>query len=91
MRVVGWVKGHWDRTLPSDRPSEINIDGIGMGAGVAHRLAELGLPARSINVSESGSMSAQFDRLRSELWWKGREWFQKRDCNLLAIASWPPS
>ena len=39
-------------------------------------------PARAINVSESAAMSTQFPRLRDELWWKGREWFQKRDCNI---------
>lgn len=82
MKVVAWVKAHWDRTLPSLRPTEINVDAIGMGAGVAHRLLELDLPARSINVSESAAMTAQFPRLRDELWWKGREWFQKRDCNI---------
>ena len=79
MRVVGWVKSHWDATLPSQRPTEINIDVIGMGAGVVHRLQELGLPARGVNVAESAATTGQFPRLRDELWWRGREWFQKRD------------
>ncbi|MBA3678535.1 MAG: hypothetical protein H0W74_14280 [Sphingosinicella sp.] len=82
MRVVAWVKAHWDRTLPSDRPQDINIDSIGMGVGVTWRLMELGLPARTVNVSESAAMNEQFMRLRDELGWKAREWFQKRDCNL---------
>jgi hypothetical protein len=82
MRVVGWVKGHWDRTLPSQRPSDICIDSIGIGSGVASRLRELGLPARSVNVAESPAMKDQYMRLRDELWWKGREWFEKRDCNI---------
>lgn len=82
MKVVAWVKGHWDRTLPSDRPSDINVDSIGIGVGVAYRLMELGLPARAVNVSELPSMRDQFPRLRDEGWWKGREWLQKRDCNL---------
>lgn len=82
MKVVAWVKGHWDRTLPSDRPSDINIDSIGIGVGVAYRLMELGLPARAVNVAELPSMRAQFPRLRDELWWAGREWLQKRDCSL---------
>lgn len=81
MQVVRWVKGHWDNTLPSMRPSEINIDAIGMGAGVAHRLLELELPARSINVSEVAGRQG-FPRLRDELWWKGREWLDKKDCRL---------
>jgi len=81
MKVVTWVKGHWDSTLPSQRPTEINVDAIGMGAGVAHRLMELGLPARSINVSEIAGRPG-FPRLRDDAWWRGREWFAKRDVNL---------
>lgn len=83
MQVVGWVKGQWDVTLPSDRPSEIIVDSIGIGAGVCDRLAELGLPARGVNVSESAAMSEQYINLRAELWFKGAEWFGKKDCNLL--------
>ncbi len=82
MRVVAWVKSHWDGTLPSQRPTSINVDAIGMGAAVAHRLQELQLPARAINVSEVAAMNHRFPRLRDELWWKGREWFQKKDCLL---------
>jgi hypothetical protein len=83
MKVVAWIKRHWDATLPSQRPSEINVDSIGLGAGVAYRLMELNIPARAVNVSESPAMADQFMRLRDELWWKGREWFQKRDTNIL--------
>lgn len=82
MRAVAWVKGEWDATPKIERPSEINVDSIGIGSGVASRLRELGLPARSINVSETAPMKEQFMRLRDELWWKGREWFAKRDCNI---------
>lgn len=82
MKIVGWIMGKWHSTLPSQRPSEINVDGIGIGLGVAYRLMELGLPARSINVSESPAMKAQYMRLRDELWWRAREWFQKRDSNI---------
>lgn len=82
METSGWVKAEWDKTLPSMRPSEINIDIIGIGAGVVDRLRELGLPARGINVSESASSAPRFAKLRSELWWKGREWFEKKDARL---------
>jgi phage terminase large subunit len=86
MRVVAWVKAHWDRTLPSERPQAINVDSIGIGVGVAYRLMELGLPARAVNVAELPSMRAQFPRLRDELWWRSREWLQKRDCSLCGDA-----
>ncbi len=82
MRVVAWIKAKWDNTVISHRPSDINCDSIGLGVGVAYRLMELGLPARAINVSETAAMDEQFMRLRDELWWRGREWFQKRDGNL---------
>lgn len=84
MQSVGWVKREWDQTLPSDRPSEILVDSIGLGSGAQDRLAELGLPSRGINVSESAAMSEQFINLRAELWFKGRDWFAKKDVNLAA-------
>lgn len=82
MQVVGWVKAEWDVTLPSERPSEILVDSIGIGAGVCDRLAELKLPARGINVSESAAMNERFINLRAELWFKGADWFRAKDCNL---------
>jgi phage terminase large subunit len=83
MQVAGWVKSQWDACLPSDRPTEILVDSIGIGAGVLDRLMELGLPARGINVSESAAMTDLYTNLRTELWFKGREWFEKKDSNLL--------
>lgn len=82
MEVVGWVKSEFDATMPSERPSEINIDAIGIGAGVCDRLRELGLPAMSINVSEAPAMVEQYLNLRAELWFKGKDWLASRDCNL---------
>jgi phage terminase large subunit len=82
MQLVGRVKAEWDTTLPSERPDDICVDAIGIGAGVADRLIELGLPARVINVSESAALSERFANLRAELWWKGKEWFAERSCNL---------
>lgn len=82
METAGWIKHEWDTTLPSLRPSSINIDLIGIGAGVLDRLRELKLPVRGINVSESASSNDKFDRLRSELWWKGRTFFERKDARL---------
>lgn len=75
MQVVGWVKAEYDACTSEDRPVEILVDSIGLGAGVVDRLIELGLPARGINVSESPAMTERFRNLRAELWWKAREWF----------------
>jgi phage terminase large subunit len=83
MQVAGWVKSEWDNTLPDDRPTSINIDVIGLGAGVVDRLNELGLPAYGVNVSErSAIFSDKYANLRAELWWKGREWLERLDCSI---------
>ena len=84
MQLVGRIKQEWDQTIPSDRPSEICVDAIGYGAGVAQRLAELGLPARAINVAESPAMRDQYQNLKTELWFMAREWFSARDCKIPA-------
>ena len=55
---------------------------IGVGAGVVDRLMELGLPARGINVAETPSVQTRFNRLRDELWWKTREWFEERNTHI---------
>lgn len=82
MQVAGWIKSEWDHTPPSERPSEINVDAIGLGAGVVDRLRQLGLPARGINVSESPALGERYRNLKAELWFKGLEWFKMRDCVL---------
>jgi phage terminase large subunit len=82
MEVSGRVLDIWRATPPSDRPDEILVDVIGLGAGVADRLRELGLPARGINVAESAALTERFGNLRAELWWEAREWFSAKDCAL---------
>ena len=83
MSTAGRVKAEWDNTPPSMRPSAINIDAIGMGAGVADRLREQGLPAFAINVSESASIFPdRYANLRSELWFAGKGWFDAKDCRI---------
>lgn len=82
MQLVGRIKARWDDTPPDARPSEILVDVIGLGAGVQDRLAELGLPARGINVAESPSMKGKDLNLRAELWFKGKEWFAGRACSI---------
>lgn len=82
MELAGRIYHEWNSTLPSFRPSDICVDAIGLGAGVADRLHELGMPARAINVSESAALSGRYVRLRDELWWKAREWFEQKTCTI---------
>lgn len=77
MRTAGVVKRVWDETPPELRPDEIMVDVIGLGAGVADRLRELGLPAVDVNVSERPVDEDHYVNLRTELWWSCREWLEK--------------
>ena len=78
MVTTGRIKADYDTTPYDMRPIEILIDAIGLGAGVYDRCKELGLPVRAVNVGEAAAMRENCMRLRDELWFKGREWFQER-------------
>jgi phage terminase large subunit len=83
MQVCGIVKAEWDMTPEKQRPFAICVDAIGLGAGAADRLKELGLPVRAVNVSESPSMKmVNCVNLRTELWWTARQWFTDRACSI---------
>ena len=79
---AGKIRRMWEDCPLDDRPSEILIDSIGLGAGVLDMLSEAGLPVRGVNVAETPSASDQYARLRDELWFKGREWFHGRDVKI---------
>jgi hypothetical protein len=84
MHVVGVVKTEYD-ALPIDmRPSAICVDAIGLGAGVADRMAEMGLPVLAVNVSESPTTGSQYYRLRDELYCRTRDWFATRQVSVPA-------
>jgi hypothetical protein len=87
MQAAGWVVDHWNETPSADRPVEICVDVIGIGSGVADRLRELGLPITDVNVSEAPAFSDKYVNLRSELWFKGAEWFRERKCSIAGAAS----
>ena len=86
MQVAGLIKAEWDATPDKQKPVAINVDVIGIGAGVVDRLKELGLPVVGINVAETEAVNSkaerQFHRLRDELWWKGREWLESKESKL---------
>jgi hypothetical protein len=81
MEVSGLILAEYEDTLPENLPVEILVDAIGLGAGVVDRLKELGLPVRGINVGETPSKQG-FNRLRDELWWRCREWFESREVKI---------
>ena len=78
MEIVGLIVNEAE----TDKPSEICVDSIGLGAGVADRLRELGLPVRDVNVSESAALNPKAFKLRDELWIAIRDWLNQRACRL---------
>jgi phage terminase large subunit len=82
MQTAGLIAKEYEDADKLDRPSEILVDVIGIGAGVVDRLNELGLPVRGVNVAESAAVSERFMRLRDELWFKAREWLEAKDSKL---------
>lgn len=82
MELCGRVKAEYDHTPPADQPEEILVDSIGLGSGVVDRLRELKLPVRGVNVSESPALGERYRNLRTELWFRVREWFEARSCHL---------
>jgi phage terminase large subunit len=82
MQLTGLVFNEYHATHEDMRPKEILVDVIGLGAGVVDRCRELGLPVRGINVAEANATDDRCMRLRDELWFKGRDWFETKDCSI---------
>jgi len=76
MNVVGWVIAQFNEADEANRPSSINVDSIGIGAGVLDRLIEQGLPAVGVETSRAASDPNKFLNLRAELWWEFAEWLR---------------
>jgi hypothetical protein len=74
MALTGRIYNIWQDS-PA-KPDAIHVDTIGIGAGVYDRLRELGLPVYGVNVAESASYKDRYMRLRDELWFMAREWFE---------------
>lgn len=81
MQLAGLISKEYEDAKPEERPEWIMVDVIGYGAGVVDRLRETGLPARGINVAESAYVDEKYMRLRDELWFRGRDFFEARDCS----------
>lgn len=80
MQTVGRLKIEYDNAHP--KPKTIHVDSIGIGAGVVDRGREIGLPVNGINVAEAPAVGEKYVRLRDELWFKAREWFEARNVTI---------
>jgi len=77
MQTCGLVLAEYEKMTDDEKPAEIIVDSIGLGAGVVDRMMEIGLPVRGLNVGESPSVDDKtYMRRRDELWFKAKEWFQ---------------
>ena len=82
MEVSGLVAAEYEDTKSDERPAEILIDSVGLGAGVLDRCREMQLPVRGINVGETASGRDRFQNMKAELWWRCRDWFDAKDCSM---------
>lgn len=82
MEVVGWIANRYKMTPDIFKPHTIYVDTIGIGAGVADRLAELNLPVYHVNVSESPAEKDRFQNLRAEIWFAVRDWLETREVSI---------
>jgi hypothetical protein len=64
------------------QPERINVDEIGIGAGVLDRLNELELPVVGVNVGTSASDRERFANLRAEIFWNLRERFEQGEIDI---------
>lgn len=89
VQVAGRIIALYNETPKHERPREIDVDVIGIGASVYDHLRLPGSPVaeitRGVNVAEAAAISETEDRLRDELWFRGREFFRKRDCKIEKI------
>lgn len=74
MQITGQISSKIDEY----KPATSNIDALGLGWGVCDRLRERGYRVKMVNVAESASMNQKFYRLRDEIGWTVREWFEKK-------------
>ncbi len=85
-RSITWggmdIVASGDRALveyESRKVSRVNVDGHGVGAGVAPYLLRQGAPAVSVKVASSATEKTEigeFQILRDQLWWSVREWLR---------------
>lgn len=84
-QVAAKIVEQYRRTPVDMRPKAIVVDVIGIGASVVDFLKRDGELAAddvlivSANVAEGPANDAMNHRLRDELWWMGRQWFEGRD------------
>ena len=61
--------------IKRERPMQVFVDGIGIGAGVVDRLRQLNFPVVDVNGGNS-SLNPRFLNKRVEMWWELKEFIE---------------
>ena len=77
------VAGRFREIFLEHRCSQGYIDSIGYGAGVADTLKAWGLNISGVNVAEASPQNTQYMNLRSDLWWRTKEFWEAKDCSII--------
>lgn len=72
------VCGHIQTFMHKHRIDDVAVDVIGIGAGIADRLAEQGRTVHRINSAESANNKEKFLNRRAEMWWYASEQIQNK-------------
>ena len=91
-KLISWagvdIIATGDRALieyESKKVSRVNVDGAGVGAGVAPYMLRQGAPAVSVKVASKPTEKTElgeFQILRDQLWWSVREWLRTEQAML---------
>lgn len=70
------------RLINAEKPNIINVDSIGVGAGVYDRLKELGFKVNGIKGGAVATKSSEYFNLRTELYWTMRTALERGNLEL---------
>jgi hypothetical protein len=83
-QIAGRIIEEYRKTPKDMQPWRINLDTIGLGLAPFDALRREGSPVRhlveGVNVGEKPGTSDRDRRLKDELWFRGRQWFEGRNC-----------
>lgn len=78
VQLANAIRDEFNSTPKHLQPKAICVDAIGIGQGVFDNLKAMGLPAHRISVSNKPTKDPErFSRLRDQLWFAAREWFEE--------------
>jgi hypothetical protein len=81
-RDTMWTASHVEQLYLEGKFDVIYVDVIGVGGGVVDRLKQLGVPVVAVNVAESSSSKKEYFRLRDEIWYRTKLFFEEKTCGV---------